>query len=107
MADMPMHGSGMGLMMPMRVIEVEVDNWYFEPDTITVKQGEHVKLVLHVEKGFHGFALPAFGISNKTLSQGSTVEVEFVADQKGSFPFFCNVSCGSGHSEMRGTLVVE
>lgn len=80
--------------------------WSFEPSTITVKKGDTVKLAIKSLDVPHGFALSSFGI-NKTLNPGETVNVEFVADKAGSFPFFCSVSCGSGHGGMRGTLVVE
>ena len=78
----------------------------FDPDTITVNQGDTV--VLHIKSidVKHGFALPDFGVS-QDLSPGEEVTVRFVADKKGTFPFFCNVFCGAGHREMTGTLIVN
>ena len=81
-------------------------NWEFEPSTITVNKGDRVKLHITSADVEHGFRLAAFNI-NKTLPPGQTVDVEFVADKAGSFPFFCNVFCGDGHSTMNGTLVVN
>jgi cytochrome c oxidase subunit 2 len=54
----------------------------------------------------HGFALNQFGIS-EDLQPGETVTIEFIADESGTYTFFCNVFCGSGHSGMKGTLVVK
>ena len=81
-------------------------NWEFNPSTISVKLGDRV--VIHVKSidVEHGIALPAFGIS-QNLNPGEEVTLEFVADQKGEFTFFCNVYCGAGHREMKGTLVVN
>ena len=80
--------------------------WVFEPDTITVKKGDTVKLTVESVDVTHGFALPAFGI-NENLTPGKTVEIEFVADNAGTFPFACSVVCGSGHKGMTGELIVE
>ena len=54
----------------------------------------------------HGFAIPEFGI-NENLAPGKSVDIEFTADMAGSYSFFCSVYCGSGHTSMRGTLIVE
>ena len=80
--------------------------WEFDPGTITVSRGD--KVILHIKSVdvTHGFALPDFGIS-QILEPGKEVTIEFIADKKGTFTFFCNVPCGSGHLSMRGTLVVE
>ena len=80
--------------------------WNFNPDTITVNEGDTVVLNIESIDVTHGFAISAFGI-NERLSPGNNVRVEFVADRKGSFSFFCTVQCGSGHTRMRGTLIVE
>lgn len=78
----------------------------FSPSTITANVGDTVKLHITSQDVTHGFALPDFGIS-KTLNKGETVDVEFVADKKGTFSFFCSVVCGLGHGGMRGQLIVR
>jgi cytochrome c oxidase subunit 2 len=80
--------------------------WEFVPSTITVNEGDTVKLSITSTDVDHGFALPTFGV-NEALAPGETVNVEFVADKKGTYTFFCNVQCGTGHSEMKGTLIVQ
>lgn len=86
--------------------DVIAKQWDFSPNTITVNEGDNVILNIESIDVNHGFALTTFGIS-EFLSPGNTVKVEFVADKTGTFSFFCNVSCGSGHGGMRGTLVVQ
>lgn len=88
---------------------ITAKNWDFSPSTITVDKGDKVKLTItSIDSGVgsgHGFFLSSFGI-NERLTKDNTVTVEFVADKVGSFTFFCNIFCGSGHSSMRGTLIV-
>lgn len=87
-------------------IEVTAKQWEFIPNPIRVNLGDRVRLKITSVDVSHGFALPDFGVSQR-LSPGRTETVEFTADKAGSFTFFCNVVCGSGHSRMRGTLVVS
>ena len=79
--------------------------WEFVPGTITVNQGDIVRLRIISTDVSHGFALPDFNIS-KTLEPGKEIIIELIADKTGEFIFFCNVPCGSGHSKMSGKLVV-
>ena len=78
----------------------------FDPNTITVNLGDTVILHITSEDVKHGIALPDFGVS-KDINPGEETTVEFVADKKGTFSFFCNVYCGAGHREMTGTLIVN
>ena len=90
----------------VKEFKMTAKKWEFVPDTITVNEGDTVKLEIESIDVTHGFGLSAFGI-NENLKSGETVEVEFVADKKGEFTFICSVFCGSGHGAMKGTLVVE
>jgi cytochrome c oxidase subunit 2 len=89
-----------------REFDITARKWAFSPGTIKVSEGDTVTLKIRSVDVEHGFSLPAFGV-NEDLSPGKEVEVTFVADKKGTYAFFCNVYCGSGHSEMSGSLVVE
>ena len=80
--------------------------WDFSTSTITVNEGDNVILNIESIDVTHGFVLSGFGVSEQLVS-GNTVKIEFVADKKGTFSFFCNVFCGSGHIGMKGTLVVQ
>ena len=73
--------------------------WTFEPESISVEQGDTVKLHVINEDDFdHGVAIDAFGISQRLPALG-TIDIEFVATKSGEFPFYCSVSCSdSGHS---------
>lgn len=81
-------------------------SWEFVPATLTVKQGEKMRLKIKSFDVDHGFAIPDFKV-NETLSPGKETVIEFVADKKGEYTFFCSVVCGQGHKDMKGKLIVE
>jgi len=72
------------------------NTWSFEPEIIEVDQGDRVILTITNEDEYdHGFAIDAFGISQRMPAKG-TIRVEFVVTKAGTFPYYCSVSCGSG-----------
>jgi len=87
-------------------ITMTAKQWNFVPSTITVNQGDKVILNIKSIDVSHGFAVPQFGI-DALLTPGNNVNVEFIANKKGSFPFICSVACGAGHGTMRGKVVVK
>ena len=80
--------------------------YQFSPTTISVKQGDRVKLIITAIDADHAFKLEAFNIG-RTLPKGQPVMIEFTADRTGSFPFECSHFCGLGHRKMKGQLTVE
>lgn len=88
-----------------KTFTLEVGDWYFNPEVITVYYGDTVVLNLKSAEGVHGFRLPEFDV-NQRISPNKPVTVTFVANKRGEFTFYCNVVCGSGHSAMNGKLVV-
>lgn len=90
----------------VREFSITAKQWEFVPDAIAVKKGDTVRLSVKSVDVSHGMAIPDFGV-NEVLQPGKTVNIEFVADKAGVFSFFCSVQCGSGHTGMRGSLVVE
>lgn len=82
------------------------ENWNFTPSTIRVNYGDLVVIHAQTIEGIHGLLFPDFDI-NTRLDPGEEVIIEFVADKKGAFSFVCSVYCGQGHTEMKGTLIVE
>lgn len=87
-------------------IRMTAKKYEFQPDVIKVKKGDHVKLSITALDRDHGFKLEAFPIDEK-LEKGKATEVEFTADQAGTFPFQCSRFCGLGHKKMKGELIVE
>jgi cytochrome c oxidase subunit 2 len=91
----------------VRTIDVTASRFQFEPATIPVAQGETVRLRLRSSDRSHAFAIKAFRVKALIPGGGETITVEFVADQAGTFAFTCSEYCGTGHSRMKGTLVVR
>src|SRR3989344_3156911 len=84
------------------VKEITLTDQRFEysPNVIRVKQGETVKITLNNIDAGHGIFVPDFNARG-------IESVTFTADKKGTFTFYCPTYCGSGHKEMKGTLIVE
>lgn len=80
-------------------------NYGFSPKTITVKQGETVKIRLVSDDSPHTFTIDELEV-NQEFTWGKDTELTFVASKKGTFQFYCAVP---GHKEggMVGTLIVE
>lgn len=87
---------------------MEAPSWVFDPDTVTVSAGDTVRLIIHVPDNDvpHGIGINEFSV-NKRLDPGKTETVEFVADLRGTFTYYCSVPCGEGHSRMVGKLIVK
>jgi cytochrome c oxidase subunit 2 len=90
----------------VREIQMTAKKYEFNPNLITVKKGEHVRLMITALDRDHGFKLEAFGINQK-LRKGDPTTIEFTADKVGTFKFQCSEFCGFGHGRMKGKLVVE
>ncbi len=89
-----------------QTVTVTAKQFSFSPSTITVNEGDTVKLTLVSSDVDHGFSLSAFGV-NANIPAGGKTTVTFEADTAGTYSFSCSVFCGSGHGGMTGTLVVK
>jgi plastocyanin len=58
-------------------IKVTAKKYEFNPRTIKVKQGDHVRLVVTALDHDHGFKLEAFNIE-QLLKKGEAVTIEFL-----------------------------
>src|SRR3989344_5219597 len=90
----------------VKEISMTAKKFEFNPSTITVKKADQVKLTIKSLDVTHGFSIPDLNV-NANLDAGKETVVEFTPDKTGTFTFVCSVFCGSGHSGMKGTLIVE
>ncbi|HEY3039441.1 MAG TPA: cupredoxin domain-containing protein [Pyrinomonadaceae bacterium] len=88
-----------------REIHITAKKFEFTPDTITVKRGESIVLVISSQDRKHGFNLRAFGIRTD-VNPGGTARIRFTPNKTGKFTFSCDVFCGEGHEDMTGTIIV-
>lgn len=85
-------------------IVVHANSWGFDPEYTEADQGDKIILTVVNEDDYdHGFAIDAFGISQRLPALG-TIQVDFVVTKAGDFPYYCSVPCGSGEvdGESRG-----
>jgi nitrite reductase (NO-forming) len=91
-----------------RVVEVELDAFSFgySIEEIEVNEGDTVRIIMTNTGGSHDWDLDEFGVDGPVISGGQTTTMEFVADKKGSFEYYCSV--GSHRAAgMVGTLIVN
>ena len=91
---------------PVTTFDVIASQFKFEPATITVAEGDTVRLRLRSADRTHGIGIKAFRVKAMIPKVGDTVTVEFVADRAGTFDITCSEYCGTGHRAMKGKLIV-
>ena len=83
---------------------------HYTPERVEVKKGDrviwHITNIERARDATHGFALPGYNI-NVSIEPGETVTFEFVADQDGTFTFYCTEFCSALHLEMTGYFLVQ
>lgn len=95
------------MMEEAREIKVSGSEFAFSPKTITVKQGEKVKLVFQNDGKFpHNLTVDELSVATKTIGAGQIDSVEFVADKNGSFTMYCSVG-NHRQQGMEGSVSVE
>ena len=90
----------------VKEIRIAAKKYEYDPGVITVKQGEHVRLIITALDHDHGFKIDAYHI-DELLKKGEQGMIEFTANESGTFPFQCSHFCGLGHKGMKGELIVE
>jgi plastocyanin len=83
-------------------LEVEIDDFYFNPTFIDAKAGSTLKLTLSNEgKATHTFTSAALGV-DKTLAPGTKATVTITVPKSGFAQFHCNFHVSQG---MQGAVV--
>jgi len=89
-----------------RVIRVSAKRFEFEPKEIRVAKGEPVVLEVTSQDATHGFFSRALGF-DEDLVAGKAVRIPLKTDAQGSYVVICDHYCGSGHGNMKMTIVVQ
>ena len=78
----------------------------FTPAEITVNKGDTVKIIFKNESGTHNWKLDEFNAQTNILQAGQEQTIQFVADKKGTFEYYCSVGT---HRQMgmKGNLIVK
>ncbi len=83
---------------------IEHANGVRENNTLHVPIGVPVKLTMISQDVLHAMYIPAFRVQYHVVP-GRYTMLWFTATQTGEFHMFCNMYCGTQHSEMVGTVV--
>lgn len=89
----------------VRAFAVSGDNFLFAPTTMSVKRGDTVRITFTNAEGFHDLKIDEFNAATAKLAAGASETIEFVADQAGSFEYYCSVGSHRAMG-MKGTLTV-
>jgi len=84
----------------------DYDNGAHSMKELHVPAGRPVKLVMTSKDVIHSFYVPAFRLKQDVLPNRYT-EIWFNAPKPGRYQIFCAEYCGTGHSQMLGTVVVQ
>lgn len=87
-----------------RTIHMGVRQWEWVPATITANYEEKVILIMHNADVAHLIFIPELNVGRYIPSEGAVVQ--FTADKRGTFAFFCDVPCGKGHGQMKGEITI-
>ena len=90
----------------VRVFNVGGENFSFGVREIRVQEGDTVTVNFTSNGGFHDFSVDEFDARSERVNAGQSSSVTFVADQRGTFEYYCSVG---NHRQMGmvGTLIVE
>ena len=77
-----------------------------ESPELRVKQGDTVRIEFVNEEGFHDWKLDEFMAATKQMAAGNSETIEFVADTKGTFEYYCSVGQHRANG-MFGKLIVS
>ena len=83
---------------------------HINPERITVNKGDNVTMYLtnleRAQDETHGFTVDHYNIHG-SLEPGETIELNFIADIEGVFPYYCTEFCSALHLEMMGYMMVK
>src|SRR3990167_10376852 len=109
--EMPVEGSNTPEMIVeagknIQEFDISGAPFKFSIKEIRVKQGDTVRINFTNNEGLHDWVIDEFAAKTKQLKAGESETVEFVADKKGEFEYYCSV--GTHRAQvMVGNLIVE
>ena len=85
---------------------IDASNYAFSQTELRVNEGDRVTITLTNSEGFHDWVIDEFNSATDRIQAGETTSVTFVADEAGTYEYYCSV--GNHRAQgMVGTLVVE
>ena len=91
----------------MKEINVKGSEFAFEPASITLTQGEKVKVTFdNIGKFPHNLVISDLNVATKTIQPNETDTIEFTTDKSGTFNMVCTVDAHE-QKGMKGTLIIQ
>lgn len=75
----------------LTVIKMTGEKFRFTPDTITVKKGQPIRIILSSVDMPHNFVVDELGVKGEIVKPGQTGNTDFIPTQIGDFEFYCSV----------------
>lgn len=90
----------------VKTFTVTGSNFAFSSKEIRVNEGDTVRINFVNSGGTHDFVIDEFDVATKRIQGGQSETVEFVADNAGTYEFYCSVG---NHRQMgmKGNLIVQ
>ena len=85
---------------------VEGSPFQFSVKEMRVNKGDTVKVTFNVSNGTHDWVIDKFETRTNVLNKGGSETVQFVADEVGTFEYYCSVG-NHRQQGMVGKLIVE
>lgn len=87
-------------------VEMVGTNYAYDVTEVRVQKGDTVTINFTSAEGFHDVVIDEFNVASDRVREGETTRVTFVADETGTFEYYCSV--GNHRAQgMVGTLIVE
>lgn len=98
--------SGQESTQQVKEIKVEAGSFYYKPNTMTVKKGEKVRIVMNAVSMMHDFNIAELNVKMPIVKNGDTGTVEFTPDKVGTFEYYCSVGQHRANGQV-GKITVE
>ncbi len=85
--------------------EYTYPNGHTEEPTLYIPEDRPIRLKVTAADVWHNYGISEFRVKTDAIP-GQTTTAWFVADETGTYEAVCYELCGSGHSAMRGDVVV-
>ena len=90
----------------VREFVIDNDHFSYKPSSLSVNKGDTVKITFRNTGGTHDLKIDEFDAATRLLKAGEEQTITFVADESGSFQYYCSV--GNHRAQgMWGTLTVR
>lgn len=89
-----------------KTFKVTASNFSFSVKEMRVKKGDTVIITYINSEGFHDWVIDEFNKRTQKIGEGKSETIQFVADKKGTFEYYCSVGAHRANG-MVGKLIVE